>query len=253
MRKLTILTYLLVLFSACSTEELDFATHESALIIEKPLVDKSIPAQPEADPVEILTSKALRTALVAISENLISTKASVQRNKTNEAITLCFQFVYPLVVRYNDGSTQQLNDYDTLLQVLLDESSTLHLDGIGFPFEVKEEGSEDTTTIKDEQEFKMLLSACGYEEINYSDVINAVSSCFTVTYPLDLIVNDHIKTFMTQQETENYFNQYWSSSVTVSISYPFRVTLHTMEEDKRTSIENDFEMINLIKNSCKIN
>jgi hypothetical protein len=156
-------------------------------------------------------------------------------------------------VKYNDGSTQQLNNYDTLLQVLLDESSALHLNGVGFPFEVKEEGSEDTTTIKDEQGFKMLLSACGYKEINYSDVINAVSSCFSVTYPLDLIVSDHVKTFMTQQETENYFNQYWSSSATVSISYPFRATLHTMEEDKRTSIENDFEMINLIKNSCNIN
>ena len=253
MRKLIMLTFLLVFLSGCSTEELDFVTNETSVVNEDPAVDKEMPVQPEAEPVEILPSKALRTALEAINENFTAATASGLRNKTTEAITLCFQFVYPIVVEYNDGSTQRLNNYDTLLKALLDESSALYLTGIGFPFEVEEDGSEEATTINDEQEFKILLSACGYEEINYTDVINTVSSCFTVTYPLDLIVSDQIKTFMTQKEVENYFNQYWSSSATVSISYPFRVTLHTMEEDKRTSIENDFEMINLIKNSCDIN
>jgi len=253
MRKLTILTFFLVLLTACSTEELDFVTTETAIIVEDPAINKEMTTQPEVDPVEILPSKALRTSLEAIRENFSVTTASATENKASEPITLCFQFVYPLVVEYNDGSTKQLNDYGALLQVLLDESSALYLTGIGFPFEVEEDGSAEAATIKNEQEFKMLLSACGYEEINYTDVINSVSSCFTIDYPLDLIVNDQIKTFMNAQEAENYFNKYWSSSATVSISYPFRVTLHTMEEDKRTSIENDFEMINLIKNSCNIN
>lgn len=253
MKKLTIMTFFLVLLTACSTEELDFVTNETAIPVEEPALDKEMTIEPAVDPVEILPSKALRTSLEAIRENFSVSTAADSTNKTSEQITLCFQFVYPLVVKYNDGSTQQLNNYDALLQVLLDESSALYLTGIGFPFEVEENGSEETATIKTEQEFKMLLSACGYEEINYTDIINSVSSCFTINYPLDLIVNDQIKTFMNAQEAENYFNQYWSSSATVSISYPFRVTLHTMEEDKQTSIENDFEMISLIKNSCNIN
>lgn len=253
MRKLTIVSIFLVLLTACSTEELDLVINETAVIVDEPALDKEMTTQPVADPVEILPSKALRTALEAIRENFTVTMATGQQNKANEAFTLCFQFVYPLVVEYNDGSTQQLNDYDTLLQVLLDESSALHLTGLGFPFKVKEKVSAEVSTIKNEQEFKKLVVACGYDEINYTDVINSVSSCFTINYPLDLIVNDHVKTFMNQQEAENYFNKYWSSSATVSISYPFRVTLHTMEEDKRTSIENDFEMINLIKNNCGIN
>lgn len=252
MRKLTILSFFLVLLTACSTEELDFVANETAVMVEEPVVDKEMTTQPAVNPVEIVSSKALRTSLEAIRENFSATTAA-QRNKAKEAITLCFQFVYPLVVEFNDGSTQQLNDYDTLLQVLLDESNALHLTGIGFPFEVQKEGSEKITTLKDEQEFKILIAACGYDEITYADIISELSPCFTVNYPLDFIVSDHIKTFMNQQEAENYFNKYWSSSATVSISYPFRVTLHTMENDKRTSIENDFEMINLIKNSCNIN
>ncbi|HEA31197.1 MAG TPA: hypothetical protein ENH91_14600 [Leeuwenhoekiella sp.] len=124
--------------------------------------------------------------------------------------------------------------------------------GLGFPFEVVKEGNEEASIIENEAEFKILISTCGYDEINYTDVINTISSCFTINYPLDLIVNDKVKTFMSQKEAETYFNTYWSSSATVTISYPFRVTLHNMEEDKRTSIENDFEMINLIKNTCNI-
>lgn len=241
--------FFIILFAACSTEELDLMINETTVIIEEPVVDKETTTQPAADPVEILPSKALRTALKAIRENLSVTTAAAQESKANEAFTLCFRFVYPLTVKYNDGSTQRLDDYDTLLKVLLDESNVHHLTALGLLFEVMEEGRVEVSAIKNEQEFQMLIVTCGYNKINYTDIINSVNSCFTTNYPLNLIVSNSVKTFMNQQEAEDYFNKYWSSSATVSISYPFRVTLHTMEEEERTPIENDFEMINLIKNS----
>lgn len=40
MKKLTILTFFLVLLTACSTEELDFVTNETAIPVEEPALDK---------------------------------------------------------------------------------------------------------------------------------------------------------------------------------------------------------------------
>ena len=251
MKKLTTLLFLALAISSCSVEELEIIEPQNNVAPEEIRTSQDTQISSIEEKVEIQQSKALRTTLEAIKENL-NADLSIQKNKENQAAPLCFQFVYPLVVEFNDGSTEQLSNYEALLQVLLDESTTLHLTGIGFPFDVIEPDSEKAVTISNEEAFKGLIAACGYDEISYTDVINITSSCFSVIYPLDLIVNDHIKTFRNQEEAVDYFNKYWSSTTTVSISYPFRVTLHTVDGGERTSIENDFEMINLIKTTCSI-
>ncbi|WP_031427327.1 hypothetical protein [Flavimarina sp. Hel_I_48] len=257
MKKLTFLTSLLIVLISCTTEEMDMIEQEFTAVEQetKPLeaqpeTQLKIPSDSVAIEVEVLESKALRTTLEVFKDDP-DFKMNAQ-TKENQNSSLCFQFVYPLVVAYNDGSEKQLKDYDALLGALLDESTERHITGVGFPFEIYKDGSNQVYEINDEEEFKMLIADCGYDEVSYTDVIHVTSPCFTVNYPLELIISDKVKAFESQEEADTYFNTFWSSSTTVTISYPFRVTLHTADGDERTSIENDFEMINLVKTICGI-
>ena len=163
---------------------------------------------------------------------------------------LCFQFVYPITLEYSDATQVNVQDYEQLLKLLLNESSGKYLTGIGFPFKVTMKADDSIKTIANEDEFKALIKDCGYDEIDYTYLVNSVSSCFAVSYPLDLKINDMIKTFRSQEQAQDYFRSNWSPSTAVNISYPFRVTM--TETGEQISIENDFEMINLIKNTCGI-
>lgn len=72
-----------------------------------------------------------------------------------------FDFVYPLNLSFNNGTTVSINSLDELIEVLINSTDDLFINGIEFPFDV-EVYDEDTDsiviiTINSEEEFLDLL------------------------------------------------------------------------------------------------
>jgi hypothetical protein len=169
------------------------------------------------DPVEneIVTSKsiALRTTLNEIKKaNNISDRNA---NATQDQF-LCFQFVYPITLSYNDGTVITVATYEGLLDILTAETETLFIVGIAFPFQVQQEGA--ITTIDDEAEFYALIEACGFSPIN-DDVLQF--SCLQIVFPIS-VINDNGATIVvnTQAELESLL----INGALVDIVFPINVT-----------------------------
>ena len=251
MRKFIYLFAFVFALASCSTEDADLLLDESVLLDETVPSAKTETEAPMLQ-VEVQESAAMRATFEELKGGLPTGRSSEAKTSVKpEEDVLCFQFVYPIVLKYSDESQITVTDYDQLLEIILNERSEKYVTGIGFPFEVTMKEDDSLRKITDEDAFSVLIEDCGYDEIDYTYVVNSVSSCFEINYPLDLVINDMVKTFKSQQQAHDYFRNNWSSSNTVSISYPFRATM--TESGERISIANDFEMINLIKNTCGIN
>ncbi len=82
----------------------------------------------------------------------------------------CFDFVYPVTVRYNDGTTTTISNETQLLSALQNSTTSHYIDGVVFPFQVETAGS--TVTINDENAFANILSNCDLDGdgiMNYLD------------------------------------------------------------------------------------
>ncbi|MDI9257643.1 hypothetical protein [Flavobacterium sedimenticola] len=169
------------------------------------------------DPVEseIVTSKsiALRTTLNEIKKanNINDRNANVTQDQF-----LCFQFVYPITLSYNDGTVITVATYQGLLDILTAETETLFIVGIAFPFQVQQEGA--ITTIDNEAEFYALIEDCGFSPIN-DDVLQF--SCLQIVFPIS-VVNDNGVTIEvnTQAELESLL----INGALVDIVFPISVT-----------------------------
>ncbi len=105
---------------------------------------------------------------------------------TTQDQAFCFNFVYPITLSYNNGTTITVNSADGLLEVLVNETNTLYIDGIAFPFQVQEEGT--ITTINSEVEFYELISGCA----NFQTVNDCFFdfTCYEVVYPILVMISD---------------------------------------------------------------
>jgi len=223
MKKILFLLLTVISIAACSTSDDSINEEEANLQFEKSL--------------------ALRINLETIRDRAINTQAK-------GANDLCFNFEYPINVGYNDGSEITVTDFDSLLELLLQETVESHITEIAFPFNVIL--ADDTVqTITDETEFQTLIDDCGYDFITVAEVLAVVDDCFTINYPLTLVVNDEPQTFNSQEEAEAFFTNNNQDIVSVTFSYPFSVTL--IDDTTPTIINDDFELINLITNTCSVN
>ncbi len=255
MKKFIYTLALSVALVSCSKEEIDPTLVEDIPAASETVMSTVSEANPATSEetahipdIQVKTSAAMRATFEVLKSGMISGQANTTRSSQDNV--LCYQFVYPITLAYSDYTKINVTDYEQLIELLLNETTGKYLTGIGFPFSVTIKADGSQKVITDEEDFKALNAACGYDVIDYTYVVNAVSSCFEVSYPLDLNINDAVKTFESQQAAQQYFRNNWSSSTTVSISYPFRVVMTASGE--KVSIANDFEMINLIKNTCGI-
>ncbi len=92
---------------------------------------------------------------------------SSQNPTGNIAIDFCFNFVYPITLIYNSGSTVTVNSIEELISIVISSSENLYISGIEFPFQV--EYFNQTTqaievlTIHNEEEFQTLLDSCNFD------------------------------------------------------------------------------------------
>jgi hypothetical protein len=135
------------------------------------------------DPIEneIVTTKsvALRTTLNELKKvnNISGRNADTPQDQL-----VCFQFVFPLTLSYNDGTVITVASEQGLLDILAAETETLFIIGIAFPFQVQQQGA--VLTIEDETAFFALVEGCGFNTIN-DDVLQF--GCFEMVYPISII------------------------------------------------------------------
>ncbi|WP_299523144.1 hypothetical protein [Winogradskyella sp.] len=118
----------------------------------------------------------------------------------NVVFDFCFDFVYPLTLSYNNGTTVTVESLNDLVNVILNSNQELFVNGIAFPFDV-EVYNEDTdaiviVTIDDEDDFIDLLDDCDFDDFEecacyevYDPVCVEITDpngeVFVITYPND--------------------------------------------------------------------
>lgn len=145
MKKLKILFFTAILlfsFTACTNDE---------AITNVPNVNESASLQ-----------RVLEELDIHVDENgdLIPTE-----NPTGNIIfDFCFEFVYPLELVYNTGTTVTVENFTDLITIILNETPELYIVGIEFPFDVEiynpATNQIETLTITNETEFAALLDSC---------------------------------------------------------------------------------------------
>jgi len=116
----------------------------------------------------------------------------------NIVFDFCFDFVYPITLSYNNGSTVSVNGLDDLVTVILNSNDELYVNGIAFPFDVEvyDEDSDAIVveTINNEEEFEDLIEDCDFDDFEICEcfevydpvcveIIDPNGEVFTITYP----------------------------------------------------------------------
>lgn len=187
---------------------------------------------------EVVTQKSIaqRTAMNELK------KANNITDKNGSSTTsnpFCFEFVYPITLSYNTGTTVTVTSLQGLLTILASENPSLYVDGISFPFQVTHNGT--IQTISTEGQYISLLMSCGFNTINI-DLLN--SFCFDIVFPVTLINSDNqIVAIGSQAEFISYLNN--PSTGQVQFSYPISVIYN----NQTIVIDNIYELYQTI-NDC---
>ena len=116
----------------------------------------------------------------------------------NIVFDFCFDFVFPIDLSFNTGTTVTVNSLEELVGIYTASTEDLFINGIAFPFQV-ETYNEDSNaleieTINDEDEFFSLLEDCNFDDIDdctcpeiYDPVCVNVTDLngetYTISYP----------------------------------------------------------------------
>lgn len=197
----------------------------------------------DSDPVEneVVTSKsiALRTTLNEIKKaNNISGKNAL----TTQDQAFCFNFVFPVSLAYNNGTVISVSSFQGLLDVLANETSTLYIEGIAFPFEVQQEGA--VITIANEAEFFALIQDCTFHTVN-TFVFDF--TCYSIVFPISVVnANNQTVTVNNQLElVQMVSTPTGTTSYQLNIVFPISV----MQNNQTIVVNNLYEFFDL-NNDC---
>ncbi|WP_298894272.1 hypothetical protein [uncultured Psychroserpens sp.] len=115
----------------------------------------------------------------------------------NIVFDFCFDFVYPINLSYNNGTTVAVESLEDLVQVLINSTDDLYINGIAFPFDVETYNDDsdaiEVVTINNEEEFEDVLEDCDFDEFDcecddeYDPVCVEIEApngeVFLMTYP----------------------------------------------------------------------
>lgn len=186
---------------------------------------------------EVATHKSfsLRATLNAIKKSNNVTGKDATENP------VCFEFVYPLTLSYNDGTTVAVASFEGLIDILSNETDTLYIEGIAFPFQVVVSNGA-TSTIANEADFMALIETCGIE--TYDETVTT-ATCFEFQYPFS-VINQNNETIVINSEAE--LNDLFSNSTENDIYdlvYPVSVTYNGA-----TVVVNDMYELMDLNDSC---
>ena len=136
----------------------------------------------------IEASESITTTLERLSEQFNSQGDVIPtENPTgNIVFDFCFDFVYPLDLAYNNGSTVTVASLNDLIGILINSTNDLYISGIAFPFNVEtyDESTDSivVVTINNEAEFVALLESCDFDVVDACECYED----YTIRYVLKL-------------------------------------------------------------------
>ncbi|WP_309641510.1 hypothetical protein [Flavobacterium sp.] len=183
-------------------------------------------------------SIALRTVLNKLkAENAAPNRGAII-SATPANPMLCFEFVYPITFSYNNGTAITATSLDGLLDILNNESSTLYLEGVVFPFQVQSGGAVQTIT--NEADLIALIIQCGLPTFN-DDLQHTY--CFDIVFPIHVGSGGQLVTIGSQTDLNAYLNNPNSGSE-ADIIFPISVTY----QNQITVIHSVYEFYDMVNN-----
>jgi hypothetical protein len=160
---------------------------------------------------------------------------------------MCFEFVYPITLSYNNGTTIVVTNENELISILENESSDLYIDGISFPFDILVAGSNTPVTIANEDDFWNAIENCDID--TYDDSISG-NDCFTFVYPFSLLTNNNQTIAITNENTLlDLLEDINNDNYIIDFVYPFSVVFN----NETVQIDNAFEFEELIYDCNSLN
>lgn len=154
--------------------------------------------------------------------------------------SLCFQFVYPIKLIYNNQNTVTISNFNGLIEILNNQTNAHHIVGINMPFSVTKNGQ--TQTISNQENLIALLVSCNFTFFN-EEILN--SFCFDFVFPINLIgPNGQTVTFSNIQGLTSFLNTQ-TNNYQANIVFPISVIYN----NQTVTISNLFALNELI-NSC---
>ncbi|MGV3696628.1 hypothetical protein [Flavobacterium sp.] len=145
---------------------------------------------------EAITTKSisLRTTLNEIKK---ATNIAGKTTTEMQDQALCFNFVYPITLSYNNGTQISVANFQGLMEILTNETDNLYIEGIAYPFQVQAEGT--VTTINNEREFFAHIQTCG----NFLTVNDFLFdfTCYSIIYPIS-VINANNQTITVNNQAE---------------------------------------------------
>ncbi len=191
--------------------------------------------------VETKKSFSLRMVLNEIKKENYMTG----RSTSTESAGLCFEFVFPLNLSFNNGTVVSVASMDEIVTILANENENTYINGIAFPFQVTTAVSNGTSTviINNESDFADLIQSCGME--NYGNYVTS-GMCYEYTFPLSYINQDGA-TIVSQNEQE-LFESFQNGNVLVELAFP----VYVIYDGQTMTIDNLYELFEM-DNNCNSN
>jgi len=171
-------------------------------------------------------------------ENTVGPNRSAVVSATPPNPTLCFDFVFPITFSYNNGTAITATSLDGLLDILNNESPTLFLEGVVFPFQVQYGGA--VHTINNEAELFSLIIQCGLPTFN-DDLQH--SYCFDIVFPINVASAGQVITIGSQQELDTYLSN--PNNTEANIIFPISI----IDDNQTRVLNNVYEFYDIV-NSC---
>jgi hypothetical protein len=166
-------------------------------------------------------------------------KMKINHNIPGKSGTDAYTFLFPVTLSYSNGTTVTVASNEALLTLLANETQTLYLDGIAFPFQVVIASDNSTTTVTNEDGYETVLENNNIPTIND---IATLSTCFNFVYPISVIdTNNQPVTLNNDTELATYA----STHNPINFVYPFAVVATNSQGTMILQVNNLYEFLAL--------
>ncbi len=154
----------------------------------------------------------------------------------------CFEFIYPITLNFNTGSSITVDNDEGLLELAKNQSSGLHVVGFNFPLDLVNNGNPNNIT--DDASLLELLLACDLGSFR-SDFEHFFASCFEVKFPITLIAEGDTEVSF---ESLNDFLSFDSFEDTLfQPDFKFPVTVSSSQLDREVKIRDYYDFYRLFE------
>ena len=166
-------------------------------------------------------------------------KMKINHNIDGKTATDTFTFLFPVTFSYTNGTTVTVDSNQALLNLLANETQTLYLDGVAFPFQIVVASDNSTTTVTTESGYETVL------ENNNIPTVNSIatqSTCFNFIYPIS-VINQNNQPVVINNDTE--LATYASTHNPINFVYPFTVLAIDSQGVTTVIVDNLYDFLNL--------